>query len=120
MYKRHEPFRYQFDSPIEGSLSVIHTEDGSERSNKGAILVYNLSPKGCCFTSDLILPIKQELKFFIQISLNGDCLDMPGYTVWKKPTGKTYMYGFSLDENNVSADQITNAIKRYVGSIKSN
>lgn len=114
MFKRQESFRYIFPQPISGFLTIIKNKDHSTESNKGEINIHNISPKGCSFSSHLHFPHNNEFTVTIEVCLNDTPLYLTGSIVWKKNSGKHYLYGFETLDNPVTAKLITDEVKSYV------
>ena len=118
MYKRKEPFRFDFPEPIDCFFTILTPKSETKKSNKGEIKLHNLSPKGCSFSSQLQLPTDREWYLTIEATLNKEPMLLSGHIVWKKNYGSsTYIYGFKFDEDHEEYTSIiTSEIKEYTAN----
>lgn len=114
MYKRNEPFRFEFPEPIDCFFTILTPNNESKESNKGEIKMLNLSQKGCRFSSHLQLPADGKWYITIEAILNSHTLLLSGHIVWKKTySSSSYIYGFKFDEDHDYSSLITAEVKQF-------
>lgn len=114
IYKRKEPFRFQFQQPIHGTFKVLSI-NGVKGDLKSAMLyIVDISPNGIRFKSNINLPIENN-EFLLEISflLVGRLIRMIGKPKWKKVLGNFCMYGFIGLDDNETKKEIIEVLKEY-------
>lgn len=115
VYRRDEPFRFQFQKPLQGTFKILQLNGLSGVSKEGKALIIDLSPNGVKFTSPLNLPIESK-KFLIEISfvINEQTIKMLAESRWKKRTGVSeFTYGFAGIEDEQAKLEIIKELKEY-------
>ncbi|WP_374723035.1 PilZ domain-containing protein [Peribacillus tepidiphilus] len=119
LYKRNEPYRYQFPPPIPGHFIITNINGLPGQSKKGQIELIDISPRGCKFSSKLDLKNFQDIKLEVSFQINGHLLHLPGVIVWKKKYIHTFFYGYAIDENRDLEELILKEVKTYSKMIRS-
>lgn len=114
MYKRNEGFRYTFPEPLEGKLFLSKGKDSEKHSNKTNILIRNMSPRGCSFSSGLSFPTEEELLVYIEFTINTEPLSAVGKIAWKKEMGRQIFYGLTFISTDEDSEALTKEIKKFV------
>lgn len=107
-FKRNEPFRYHFESPLGCTYRLGSTLD---RGN-----VLDISPNGVKIEthSKLYMGGKISISFVINYSE----LSFLGTLMWEKNFGGKWLYGVQLENDDHQKEMITNEIKDYVRKMK--
>ena len=113
MYKRNEGFRYTFPVPLDGKLFLSTVKDIKKPSNKTNIVLKNISPKGCSFTSGLQFPKDEDLLVYIEFTLNALPISAVGKIAWKKEMGKHTIYGLQFISADEDTEALTKEIKKF-------
>lgn len=117
MYKRNEPFRFEFTKPISCFFTILTPQNTTKESNKGEIKMHNLSQKGCNFTSQLNLPADSKWYLTIELTINETPMLLSGHIVWKKHySTPNYMYGFQFDQDHDYSKLITAEVKEFAAN----
>lgn len=115
LYKRDEPFRFSFGSPIEGTFKILKINDISGHSKDGKALIMDLSPNGIKLTSPLDLPIDKK-KFLLEVSfiLNEEVITMIVEPKWKKRAPhSSFSYGLVGFDDEETKKVIIEELKEY-------
>lgn len=114
IYRREEPFRFQFQKPLEGTFKILRVNGIAGESKEGSALILDLSPNGLKFKSSLDLPTdKHQLLLEVSFSLNETQILIMGEPTWKKKEGNAYVYGFIGLDDQQTKTQIILALKEY-------
>lgn len=113
MYRRDESFRYSFIEPLKATITIPEINEKCGEIREGDIQVYNISPKGCSFSTSLKLPPTKDYTVQIDLIINQNDMELPGYIVWRKYRDNDYIYGFQLVENKEINTWITEEIKIF-------
>ncbi|MFE8703551.1 PilZ domain-containing protein [Cytobacillus sp. FJAT-54145] len=118
MYKREEPFRFQFQNPIPGTFKLLSINGVSGQSKAGSVQVLDVSPNGLKFKSTLDLPIERT-KFLMEVSflLNDELVRVLGEPKWKKREGTSFVYGFVGIDDEETKKEIIERLKQYAKKI---
>ncbi|SDO51240.1 PilZ domain-containing protein [Alkalicoccus daliensis] len=109
-HKRHEPFRYEFRIPHDTSFYISKVSGRESHSKSGKGVLINISPGGLRMKTSFDLPEKCELTFeFIIAEMT---LQPVGEIVWKRSSGKEYLYGVDFT-SEAEAKDILKALKLY-------
>lgn len=115
IFRRDEPFRFQFNRPIEGTFKIININGRDTDSKIGVAYILDLSPNGVRFKSPIELPIEDnQFVLEVKLELMSRTIRMAGKPKWKKSDGKEFVYGFiGLDEFQTKRE-IIDILKDYV------
>ncbi len=112
-YKRHEAFRYIFNSPLESTMKIIRINGRDVESTAGAVEIHDISLNGAKFACPLNLHPEHEVYVQISFCLNEKPLDFLGHIVWKKTSGKQYFYGLEFQNKKYDKEQLLSELKVY-------
>lgn len=105
-YRREEPFRYKFMTPVY----CFYWDEYERIKRDGAIL--DLSPNGLKLEISVDLPIKTSID--TTFCLNSTSLQVTGNIKWKKNYLNKYIIGLELQNNGELKQKIINELKQYV------
>ncbi|MBT2687802.1 PilZ domain-containing protein [Bacillus sp. ISL-47] len=113
-YKREEAFRFQFRTPLEGKVKIVHINGKKQETPSFPAAIMDISPNGTKFKSPMDLSIGEN-QYLIEISfnLNANTIRMLGEPVWKKAAGSEAIYGFSGLEDEQTRREIIQTLKEY-------
>ncbi|MDZ5470567.1 PilZ domain-containing protein [Bacillus sp. 31A1R] len=118
MYKREEPFRFQFNQPLHGAFKILRINNISEESKAGTADILDLSPNGLRFKTKLNLPIDKK-RFLIEITflLNDKLIRILGEPKWKKIEGSSFVYGFTGLDDTETKKEVIEGLKEFTKKI---
>ncbi|CAM3482358.1 PilZ domain-containing protein [Cytobacillus oceanisediminis] len=113
-YKREEAFRFQFRTPLEATVKIIHLNRKKQETPSFPAAIMDISPNGTKFKSPMDIAI-DENQYLMEISFNLDekSIRMLGEPVWKKSVGSHSIYGFNGLEDEQTRCEIIQALKEY-------
>lgn len=121
-YKRDEPFRYQFDVPVDGNFVILLNNveaDKLTRSDTGELKVSDISPGGMSFITELDLPTnQQDYMIEVKLQLIDQEIVMHGHIVWKEKKGEHYTYGLQGVIDEETEQLIVQAVKAFNKQIR--
>lgn len=114
LYKREEPFRFHFQSPIPSTFKILKLNNNGNESNQGFAEIMDVSPNGLRFKTPLNLPVKEKnflLEFCFKI--NDKLIRFIGELIWKKQERSYYIYGLTGRDDQETKNEIIGALKDY-------
>lgn len=102
-FRRNEPFRYEFTTPIICSIQALQDKGNGE--------ILDLSPNGMKITSSFEPTISTVQ---ITFCLNQNIIKVTGNIRWKKALYESYIYGVQLENDSSTIKFITNELKLFV------
>ncbi|RLQ97089.1 PilZ domain-containing protein [Falsibacillus albus] len=114
-FKRKEPFRYSFTSPIQGSFRLFIEKDKELIETKeGNMEIIDLSPKGIKFRSKLNIPVERtDLHLHITFVINEKAIEFVGKLKWKRQSATDFIYGVSSFGDDNLAEDIVRELKSF-------
>lgn len=113
-YKRKEAFRFQFQKPIDGVMTITRVNGSNVQSNPESVEIMDVSPNGLKFKSILNLSLLEN-RYLLEITfqLEGRKIHILGEPIWKKNEGKLFSYGFNGLNDKRTNEEIIQALKDY-------
>lgn len=113
-YKRNEPFRYVFSSPIQSTCEIRQHSDTEELVTYTLnASIMDLSPNGMKVSFDTDV-IKENSSLLFSFELADIQLQMPGRIVYKRLTPpQSCECGIESDGSATQKEQVIDALKAY-------
>jgi hypothetical protein len=113
-YKREEAFRFQFRTPLEAEVKIIHMNGKKQETPSFPAAIMDISPNGTKFKSPMDISV-DENQYLMEISFNLDAksIRMLGEPIWKKSVGSQSIYGFNGLEDEQTRSEIIHTLKEY-------
>ncbi|WP_075981113.1 PilZ domain-containing protein [Bacillus massilinigeriensis] len=115
IYRRDEPFRFQFKKPILGQFKILSIN--GERLNEPKMAtaeILDLSPNGLKFSTKLVLPFdKKKLLLEVSFILNDKVIRILGTPIWKREAGPHFIYGLQGIEDQETKIEIVEELKEF-------
>jgi len=113
-FKREEPFRFLFETPIVGTFSIAKYDNKEIDSKPGPLSVIDLSPKGIKIITPLDLPIfNHQIQLKISFYLNEKPIHITGLCVWKEKRHTEYLYGIEAFNDMEEQAILITELKTY-------
>ena len=120
-FRREEPFRYEFEHPIEASFKIIKVNDKDIESKTGHSNILDISPNGLKLITKFDLQVEENKKIEIQttFTLNSNPITLPGFLMWQNfdYVHQKYMYGVQFDINEHERQSLIDELKLYAKGI---
>ncbi|KGX91676.1 hypothetical protein N781_03615 [Pontibacillus halophilus JSM 076056 = DSM 19796] len=108
-YKRNEPFRYTFGSPIESSIEV----EQEEKKETYTVAIHDLSQTGARMELPTAVELSNNTPLFLTFTLMEETFEVRGTTMWTKEMGRTKYVGIHLDPDDEWKKRLVNTLKQY-------
>jgi hypothetical protein len=112
-YKRDEAFRYSFGTPMPGFFRITKMDGVEIQSKKGNAELFDISPHGAGFHSELNLPESAKIELVLYTTLHVVELMLPGTIKWKKRALGKYSYGVELNASDDLKETIITDLKAF-------
>ncbi|WP_449621428.1 PilZ domain-containing protein [Robertmurraya sp. Marseille-Q9965] len=119
-YRRDEPFRFTFGTPIEGTFKILRVNKKASTSKEGTASIVDVSPNGIRFFSPLDLPINEK-DFLIEINfqLNKKDISIIAQPKWKNRISPyTFSYGLEGLDDDETKKLIIEELKEFARNQK--
>ncbi|OQM45887.1 hypothetical protein B6A27_09560 [Anoxybacillus sp. UARK-01] len=114
-FKRNEAFRYQFGQPLLGTFRIAYIDGKEMDSEKGAVEIYDISPKGMKIRTVFDIPPRpRDVCIQVTFILNDVEFNLLGIIVWQKRDFRGYFYGLQLHLSHEQEEIMIRELKRYV------
>ncbi|TKC18469.1 PilZ domain-containing protein [Robertmurraya kyonggiensis] len=119
-YRRDEPFRFTFGTPIEGTFKILRINKRASTSKEGTASIVDLSPNGVRFLSPLDLPINEkDLLMEVNFLLNEKNISIIAKPKWKKRISPyTFSYGLEGLDDDETKKVIVEELKEFARNQK--
>lgn len=112
-FKREEPLRYEFASPIDTTFVISRLRGESYQSKPAKGVLVNISPGGLRLLTELDLPKGSDVLLTFTIHLAGYDIAPEGEVVWKEKRGDAFVYGVNFIEDPEMEQAILRGLKAY-------
>lgn len=112
LYKREEPFRFHFQTPIPATFKICQLDQLGKGSNLGLAQVLDVSPNGLRMKTLFDLPLKEK-NFLLEFNfkINEKQIRILGNIVWKKREGSSFTYGIIGREDDETKHELIEELK---------
>lgn len=112
-FKRDEPFRYSFGTPLPCTYQLIVINGQERKTSLGEGEILDISLSGLKLKTSLNIPLNDHLEIEISLMISESPITLRGKFVWQKNNYSDYWYGVQFQADEETHMQLISDLKNY-------
>lgn len=90
---RREHLRFRLNVPLYAEFSLWRVREREIRSRKQRVLIHNISVGGCQFSTNLQIPVRDDVEWILNLQLNHNTIKLKAIILHVVPKDGRFAYG---------------------------